>query len=90
MSDFVDGVLPKKESFRLVKCHEHLELLINSGGQVSILSSSFFLKVSQQILILEPILLYLVTTPALQKLTTPRVAQYIFQTKTFSKNLLAL
>ena len=34
MQEFIDAVLPKKDSFRLVKCHDHLELLINSSGQL--------------------------------------------------------
>jgi PUA domain protein len=34
MQEYIDLVLPKKDAFRLVKCHEHLELLVNSGGQL--------------------------------------------------------
>uniref|UniRef100_A0A182QQW3 PUA domain-containing protein n=1 Tax=Anopheles farauti TaxID=69004 RepID=A0A182QQW3_9DIPT len=29
----IDLVLPKKDSFRIVKCHDHIELLINGAGE---------------------------------------------------------
>ncbi|CAO1381462.1 unnamed protein product [Diamesa tonsa] len=28
----IDSILPKKDSFRIVKCHDHIELLVNSAG----------------------------------------------------------
>ncbi|KFD52472.1 hypothetical protein M513_06669 [Trichuris suis] len=31
---FIDQIFPKKESFRLIKCHEHVELLANSQGDI--------------------------------------------------------
>ena len=31
---FMDDFLPKKDAFKLVKCHDHLELLINSSGRL--------------------------------------------------------
>ena len=31
---FMDDFLPKKDAFKVVKCHDHLELLINSGGRL--------------------------------------------------------
>lgn len=32
IGDYIDEFLPKKDAFRVVKCHDHLELLVNSGG----------------------------------------------------------
>lgn len=32
IGDYIDNFLPKKDQFRVVKCHDHLELLINSSG----------------------------------------------------------
>ena len=34
LEGFMDNFLPKKDAFKVVKCHDHLELLINSGGQL--------------------------------------------------------
>lgn len=31
---FMDNFLPKKDAFKVVKCHDHLELLINSSGRL--------------------------------------------------------
>lgn len=28
----IDQILPKKDAFKIVKCHEHIEILINSTG----------------------------------------------------------
>ncbi len=33
-ANHVDSILPKKEAFRVVKCHDHVELLANSAGQL--------------------------------------------------------
>ena len=30
----MDSFLPKKDAFKVVKCHDHLELLINSTGRL--------------------------------------------------------
>ncbi|KAL0273330.1 UNVERIFIED_CONTAM: hypothetical protein PYX00_006023 [Menopon gallinae] len=30
----IDAVLPKKDTFRIVKCHEHIEILINAAGEL--------------------------------------------------------
>lgn len=32
IADYMDNFLPKKDPFRVVKCHDHLELLVNSSG----------------------------------------------------------
>ncbi|XP_040564551.1 malignant T-cell-amplified sequence 1 homolog [Lepeophtheirus salmonis] len=32
IADYLDLFLPKKDAFRIVKCHEHIELLVNSSG----------------------------------------------------------
>ncbi|XP_055616254.1 malignant T-cell-amplified sequence 1 homolog [Toxorhynchites rutilus septentrionalis] len=29
----IDQILPKKDQFRIVKCHDHIELLVNSAGE---------------------------------------------------------
>ncbi|KAL1128943.1 hypothetical protein AAG570_013477 [Ranatra chinensis] len=34
LDDYLDGILPKKDGFRLVKCHDHIELIVNSGGEL--------------------------------------------------------
>ena len=34
IADYLDGFLPKKDQFKVVKCHDHVELLINSGGDL--------------------------------------------------------
>ena len=34
IADYLDSFLPKKDQFKVVKCHEHVELLINSGGDL--------------------------------------------------------
>jgi PUA domain protein len=34
ISGFMDDFLPRKDAFKVVKCHDHLELLINSSGRL--------------------------------------------------------
>merc|ERR1712062_487134 len=34
IESFMDDFLPKKDAFKVVKCHDHLELLINSSGRL--------------------------------------------------------
>ena len=34
IGDYLDSFLPKKDQFKVVKCHDHVELLINSGGDL--------------------------------------------------------
>lgn len=33
-SDHVDAVLPKKDPFRVVKCHDHIEILVSGAGEL--------------------------------------------------------
>lgn len=30
----VDSILPKKDTFRIVKCHDHIEIMVNSAGEL--------------------------------------------------------
>lgn len=32
--EYLDQVLPKKENFKVVKCHEHIELLASANGDI--------------------------------------------------------
>jgi len=34
LANYMDDFLPKKDAFKVVKCHEHIELLINSAGRL--------------------------------------------------------
>lgn len=34
LENCVDQILPKKENFRIIKCHDHLEILVNSAGDM--------------------------------------------------------
>lgn len=34
LESYIDVILPKKDAFRIVKCHEHIELLVNSAGDL--------------------------------------------------------
>lgn len=29
---FIDQIIPKKDAFKIIRCHEHIEILINSSG----------------------------------------------------------
>jgi len=31
---YIDNFLPKKDQFKVVKCHDHIELLVNSAGDL--------------------------------------------------------
>lgn len=33
LNDHIDKILPKKDSIKVVKCHDHIEILTNSGGE---------------------------------------------------------
>ncbi|KAL4230061.1 Malignant T-cell-amplified sequence 1 [Mactra antiquata] len=33
IADYMDQILPKKDALKLVKCHEHIEILANSSGE---------------------------------------------------------
>lgn len=32
IESFIDQILPKKDLFRIIKCHEHIEVLVNGAG----------------------------------------------------------
>ncbi|XP_034250456.1 malignant T-cell-amplified sequence 1 homolog isoform X2 [Thrips palmi] len=34
LESYIDFILPKKDAFRIVKCHEHIELLVNNAGDL--------------------------------------------------------
>jgi len=34
IADYMDQTLPKKEPLRILKCHDHIEILINSAGEL--------------------------------------------------------
>lgn len=34
IENYIDGILPKKEGLKLVKCHEHIEMVTKSDGEV--------------------------------------------------------
>ncbi|XP_030762154.1 malignant T-cell-amplified sequence 1 homolog isoform X2 [Sitophilus oryzae] len=33
LENYLDTILPKKDAFKIVKCHDHIEVLINSSGE---------------------------------------------------------
>ncbi|CRK99417.1 CLUMA_CG012655, isoform A [Clunio marinus] len=33
IENFIEQILPKKDAFRIVKCHDHIEILVNSAGE---------------------------------------------------------
>lgn len=33
IEDYVDLIIPKKESIRIAKCHEHIEIIVNASGE---------------------------------------------------------
>ncbi|XP_018898485.1 malignant T-cell-amplified sequence 1 homolog [Bemisia tabaci] len=34
LENYVDNILPKKDAFRLVKCHDHVEIIVNGSGEL--------------------------------------------------------
>lgn len=30
---YIDVILPKKDAFKIIKCHEHIEILVNGAGE---------------------------------------------------------
>ncbi|GBP77358.1 Malignant T-cell-amplified sequence 1 homolog [Eumeta japonica] len=34
LENYIDQVLPKKDTFRIVKCHDHIEIMVNSAGEL--------------------------------------------------------
>ncbi|KAI1291762.1 Malignant T-cell-amplified sequence 1 -like protein [Halotydeus destructor] len=33
LEDYIDEILPKKESIKIAKCHEHVEIMVNASGE---------------------------------------------------------
>jgi len=33
IEEYIDEIMPKKESIKIVKCQQHIEILINSNGE---------------------------------------------------------
>ncbi|CAD6219178.1 GSCOCG00004843001-RA-CDS [Cotesia congregata] len=34
LESHIDQIIPKKDSFRLVKCHDHIEIMVNGSGEL--------------------------------------------------------
>ncbi|RZF41897.1 hypothetical protein LSTR_LSTR005665 [Laodelphax striatellus] len=34
LETYLDTILPKKDTFRLVKCHDHVEIIVHSSGEL--------------------------------------------------------
>ncbi|XP_064481401.1 malignant T-cell-amplified sequence 1 homolog [Ornithodoros turicata] len=34
VEDYINQILPKKDSLRIVKCHDHIEILVNGSGEL--------------------------------------------------------
>ncbi|XP_034933716.1 malignant T-cell-amplified sequence 1 homolog isoform X2 [Chelonus insularis] len=34
LESHIDQIIPKKDSFRLVKCHDHIEIMVNNAGEL--------------------------------------------------------
>lgn len=34
LEDYMNQILPKKESLRVIKCHDHIEILVNASGEL--------------------------------------------------------
>jgi PUA domain protein len=34
LEGFIDTILPKKDALRIVKCHDHIEIIVNSAGEL--------------------------------------------------------
>ncbi|GLH02790.1 hypothetical protein R5R35_012877 [Gryllus longicercus] len=34
LENYVDSILPKKDAYRIVKCHDHIEILVNGSGEL--------------------------------------------------------
>jgi hypothetical protein len=41
---YIDNFLPKKDQFKVVKCHEHIELLVNSAGDLIFFRFGFLIQ----------------------------------------------
>ncbi|XP_055390165.1 malignant T-cell-amplified sequence 1 homolog [Condylostylus longicornis] len=33
LENYADNILPRKDAFRIIKCHDHLEILVNGSGE---------------------------------------------------------
>lgn len=34
LNDYIEAILPKKDAFKLVKCHDHIEIIANAAGEL--------------------------------------------------------
>ncbi|KAJ8971556.1 hypothetical protein NQ314_000643 [Rhamnusium bicolor] len=34
LDNYIDSILPKKDALRIIKCHDHIEIIVNSGGEL--------------------------------------------------------
>ncbi|CAH1970607.1 unnamed protein product [Acanthoscelides obtectus] len=34
LENYIDTILPKKDSLRIIKCHDHIEIIVNSAGDL--------------------------------------------------------
>src|SRR6185437_13200428 len=34
LGEYMDNILTKKENFKIVKCHEHIEILVSAAGEL--------------------------------------------------------
>ncbi|CAB0004397.1 unnamed protein product, partial [Nesidiocoris tenuis] len=34
IEEYIDSILPKKDNFRMLKCHDHIEIIVNGGGEL--------------------------------------------------------
>lgn len=33
LEDYIDEIMPKKESIKIAKCHDHIEILVGASGE---------------------------------------------------------
>ncbi|KAJ8916011.1 hypothetical protein NQ315_010879 [Exocentrus adspersus] len=34
LENYIDNILPKKDPLRIIKCHDHIEIIVNSAGEL--------------------------------------------------------
>ncbi|XP_066587167.1 malignant T-cell-amplified sequence 1 homolog [Prorops nasuta] len=34
LEKYIDQIIPKKDAFRIVKCHDHIEIILNTAGEL--------------------------------------------------------
>nr|CAH7736615.1 unnamed protein product [Callosobruchus chinensis] len=34
LENYIDTILPKKDSLRIIKCHDHIEIIVNTAGEL--------------------------------------------------------